>query len=549
MDTKLSGNARPDGAPAPGLIQAVWRYRWLVVGATLSAAVLAFAASFLQTTMYRTEARLLLEDPGEARVFGEASGTRIDAARFVRNQAELVRSSAVAARAVELLGGRLDVEELSERVTAEPSVDLDLVVIRALDPTAEGAAEVANAVAEAYQDEVRDDVMRNAQAAIDELEEQKAEIQQRIDAAEARLAADPEDSASQAARDAAVSQLITIEGRADQIGVEASLYGAGVALFEPADPPESAAQPKPLRNAAVAAVLGLLGISAFAWWRAEHAQSAERRQDAAPVLGAPLLGEIPDFRAVGITDDVPTRSAPRSVAAEAYQFVVSSLEFAVGSAGGRSILLTSAGPGDGKTTTSLNLAVAAAKDGRKVLLVDADERMRGLTRMSGVTPSPGLTDLGDEDLPFEGCVSSWRVGQDVTLPFIPGGSSVADSAGFFRTLAFRTAMQRIKEQADFLLVDSPPLLAVSDTSAIASHVDGIVVVVARGTPFRQLEDVRQRLSFIGTPLLGYVFNRGVPRAGGYGYGYYGSAYGDAAELQQPPSDGGQRRRWSAPWSR
>ena len=532
-----------EGASGPGLLEAVWQHRWLVIAGTLLACVLGYTASFLQTTRYLGEARLLLEDPRAEGVFGNAAANAVDPMRFVRNQAELAESTPVLVRASELVGGRLSARQIDARVTAQPSTELDLVVISALDTTAEDAAALANAVAEAYQQEVTEDVLESAQASIAELEETTAELQASIASAEAGLAADPEDSALRAERDAAVAQLITIQSRADQIAVEASLYGSGVAVFERAEPRSAPARPKPVRNAAVAGVLGFLLVSSFAWWRAEHTQSADRRQDAAPVLGAPLLGEIPDFRTVGMTGNLPTQTAPKSVAAEAYQFVVASLEFALDSAGGRSILLTSAGPGDGKTTTALNLATAAAKDGRKVLLVDADERVRGLTRLSGVTPAPGLTDLGDEDLPFDGCVSSWRLGPDFSLPFIPGGSDVTDSAGFFRTLEFRTAMARVKSQADFVLVDSPPLLAVSDTSAIASHVDGIVVVVTRGTPFKQLEDVRQRLSFIGTPLLGYVFNRGTPKSGGYGYAYYGS--GSAYGAEGDDQGGGLGRRTKA----
>jgi Mrp family chromosome partitioning ATPase/capsular polysaccharide biosynthesis protein len=523
----------------PGLLEAVWQFKWLVAAVTLLAMALGFAASFLQPTMYEGEARLLLTDPRNVGVFrGETGTTALDPSRYVRNQAQVVTSTPVQRRALELVGERISIRDLDERVTAQPSVDLDLITIRALDPTAEGAAELANAVAQAYMDQVTSEVQGNAQSAITELEQSKAQLEERIRNAERGLAANSGNTALQAERDAAVSQLITIESRSDQIAVDAALYGSGVELFERSELPESPASPKPLRNAAVAAILGLLAASAYAWWRAEHTQSAERRQDAAAVLGAPLLGEIPDFSTVGITDAVPTVTAPKSVAAEAYQFVVASLEFALDSSGGSSVLLTSASPADGKTTTALNLAVAAAKDGRKVLLVDADERVRGLTRNSELPAEPGLTDLRDEELPFDGCVAEWRLAPDFSLPFIAGGSKVADSAGFFRTPGFRTAMHRVKQQADFVMVDSPPLLAVSDTSAIASQVDGIVIVVARGTPLKLLEDVRQRLAFIGTPLLGYVFNRGVGgKGGGYGYGRYAYYGGGTYTYGAQPEDG------------
>jgi Mrp family chromosome partitioning ATPase/capsular polysaccharide biosynthesis protein len=522
----------------PGLLEAVWRYRWLVVAATLVAMMAGFGASFLQTTMYEGEARLLLRDPRDAGVFRESGQRTIDPARYVRNQAEFAESSAVAARTAELIDNRLGIQEIQERVTAQPSADLDLIVIRPLDPSAAGAAQLANAVAEAYQQRIAEEVRANADAAIAEFDRQKAQLQERIATAESRLRADPDDSAARAERDGAVSQLITLESRADQIAVEAALYGAGVELFEPAEVPESPAQPRPLRNAAVAGVLSLLAASAFAWWRAEQTQSADLGQDAAPVLRAPLLGEVPEFADVGVEGALPTQSAPHTPAAEAYQFIIASLEYALRDLDRAAVLVTSPGPGDGKTVTSANLAVAATQDGRRVLLVDADERARGLTQLAEVAPEPGLTDAADPEIPLEGCIAEWRLSQRLRLPFMPAGSKVGDPAGYFRTTACRAALRRIREQADLVLLDSPPLLAVSDASSIASQVDGIVLVVTRGTPLRMLEDVRHRLDFLGTPLLGYVFNRGITRSGRYAYGYaygYGGEGSGAANGQTQPA--------------
>ena len=358
-------------------------------------------------------------------------------------------------------------------------------------------------------------------AALAELSASQTELQQRINSLDAQLAANPDDASTKAERDAAVAQLITLNSRADQIAVDAALYGNGVELFERSEIPESPARPQPVRNAAVAAILGLLGAGAWAWWRAEHTQAADYRQDAAPVLGAPLLGEVPDFTEVGVVGPVPALSSPTSPAGEAYQFIVSSLEFALTEAGGSMVLVTSAGPTDGKTVTTLNLGVAAARDGRKVLLVHGDERVRGLSRFLGTSPEPGMTDLASRDIDFVDAARSMRISDTVHLPVVPAGSPVDDTAGFFRTPGFRRAMGKIRAQADLVLVDSPPILAVADTSAIASQVDGIVLVVDKGTPMKVLEEARERMGFIGTPLLGYVFNRSDLKGGRYGYKKYG----------------------------
>jgi len=473
----------------PGLLESVWRYRWRVLAAVIALAGMAGGVSLLQPVRYEAQARLILADPRNAGVFSEVGPTFSDPNRHVRNQAERISSTVVLDLARERIDDRLALDEVRAAVEAEAATESDVITIRARDGTPHAAAELANAVAEAYQEHVAKEVRANAAAALAQLQE----------------------TGEQAA----------FQERAAQLAVDAELYGSGVELFEPAAAPESPVQPRPVRNAATAALLAFVAAAGVAWWRGDAAQKADSRHDPARVLGAPLLGEIPDFHAVGVDGLTPTVSAPHSAAAEAYAFVLASLESALEDDGARSFLVTSAVPGDGKTTTAVNLAVVAARDGRHLLLVDADERMRGLSRAAGMTDELGLTDLIDFAIPSNWCVNRWQVSERTGLSVVPAGKPVEGASSFFRTSGFRTAVQRIKERADLVVFDSPPLLAVADTSAIAGQVDGIVMVVSRGTPMALLAEARERLGFIGAPLLGYVFNRAQPSRGAYGPYQYG----------------------------
>lgn len=527
----------------PTLLDIVRQSGLLLVAVVLACAGIGFGLSTLQPVRYQGDARLLLADPRSESLFRDGASAARDQSRYLRNQAEFLVSTPVLTRAAELAGG-LTVETVRTRLSVRPSADLDVVSISALDPTADGAAALANAVATAYQELVVQDVQANASQAAEELEQAQASLRGRIAELETTLAGETGSQALQVERDAAVAQLVGLESRARQIAVDAALYGSGVELFEPAEPPDRPTQPTPVRNAVLAGLLGLLAASALAWWRAEHTRSIDGRQDAASVLGAPLLGEVPDFALVGIDGFAPALTAPVSPAGEAYQFLVAALEFALARTGGRTVLVTSPRPGDGKTVTALNLAIAAARDGREVLLVDADERRQGLTRLTDVAPAPGLTDLADENEPMEECVASVRLADGRGLPLIPCGSPVPDAAGFFRTPGFRRALARVRERADLAILDAPPLLAVADASAVASQADGIVIVVPQGTPRRLLEEVRERLDFVGTPVLGYVFNRASPR-GGRQYGYqYG--YGDR-DLKVRAGRGGGRHDDDGPY--
>lgn len=522
------------------LVPALRRHRWLLVTAVVFTAGCAYFLSALQAPVYEAEARLLLEDPRDAGVFGDRANLTLDPQRYVRNQAELVNSAPVLARTAELFDAQLSIDELDRRVEARASTDLDLVTIRADDSSPQGAARLANKTAEAYQQLVAEEVEENADAAIAELSESTSELRTTIASAERRLEGDPDDAAAAAERDAAVGQLMDIESRADQLSVDASLYGSGVRLFEEATAPDGPARPQPARNALVAAVLALLGAATYAWWRSGQAPTADHPHDPAGVLRARLLGDVASFDAMGVEGESPTISDPHSVPAQSYQFVMSAIDFVFDDDGPKAIMLTSCKPGDGKTITSLNLAIAARTIGRHVILVDADKRRYGLTELAAPEGGAGLAELVDDGLDVGSCIASVEIDEERVVPMVPAGRPVDDPAAFFRTARFRQAFERLRRVGDLIVVDSPPLLAVADTSAIAANVDGIVVVVERGTPRGLLEELRRRLDFVGTPVLGYVFNRADPRRGAAGYGYGPYGYGDGVGASLEP--GGRLRQ-------
>lgn len=548
---KTEETERAWAAAGPALLESLWRYRWMVLGITVLAGLLGFAVSHLQPTVYEAKASLLLSDPSSDS-FDGGRGGGVGGDRYIRNQAQIVSSPVVAARAAELAQDRFTPADFSKAIKAEPTTDVDLLTIRAQASTREAAVELADYTAEAYQAVIKDRTRQEAEEEREQLIAQQAELQAELDTIEEEISAAldaaggnaeqplrPADLSAlvpgdlQARRDAAMTQLVNLRTRLGQIDPEP---GSGVELFQEARAPAKPLQPRPARNGAATALLGLFGSGALAWWRAEHSRVAERRQDPAPVLRAPLLGQVPDFKSAGVVGVDPTRTAPHSAPAEAYQFIIASLQHALQQTGASSVLVTSASPADGKTVTALNLAVAAARDGRRVLLADGDGRALGLTSLADVAPSPGLTDLADTRMPFEGCVASISTPGE-TLSLIPAGTRPHDPAGFFRTPGFRKAMTRIKERADLVIIDTPPLLAVSDTSAIAGQVDGIVIVVSRGTSLSLIEEMRERLEFVGTPVLGYVFNKAAPRSGYGGYGYgYGYGYGS----QEDSPDGSPR---------
>lgn len=517
MEHNAFESAPARAAAEPGLLQSIWRHRWMVVAIALLAAVAAYGVSYLQTPTYEARARLLLTDPASTGLFEE--GSRVDPERFLANQVEVANSSDVHARAAESLGAEYTEQDVGGDVEVSGSEGVDVLTIEAEGDSAQEAAALANAVGQAYADLRREDIQQRAEQSVEQLSDSMTDLRERIDEANAALGGEGTDSLLEAERDAAADQLASFEARADEIAVDAALYGSGVERFTEARPPLAPTAPRPARNAAVGLMLGVVAGAGIAWLRTERKRSADSRQDPAEILQAPLLAQVPKFKSVGVSGFDPARSSPHSAAAESYQFLVSTVEYALARVGGKSVVVTSPTTAAGKTLTAFNLAIAGVRSGRRVVLCDGDERTRGLTALTGTAPAPGLTDLADEQIPVEGAMAMIDVPPSRGLSFVPAGTRPSELAEFFRTTGFRTALRRVSERGDLVIVDAPPLLAVSDTSLIASQVDGILLVVPQGTPLRTLQEARERLDFVGTPLLGYVFNKSDASGPRHVYGY------------------------------
>lgn len=477
------------------VVDAVWRHRWVVLGAAVLAGLLGFAASFLQSREYSAAAQLILTDP---RAAPDALRASRDAQRYIANQAEFIETSVVAERASELLDGTPGPAAVKNSVSAASTGNLDVITIAAVRPTAQEAAAVANAVGQAYEELVTSTITDSVEAARAQLDGSILAYEEQITAIDELLTGEEPNEELLGQRSSLVSRLATAQSQVDELVVEATLFGSGVQLFEQADVPASPSNPQPLRNAAAAAVVGLLGAGAYGWWRSERSPLVFDRHEPADVFGAPLLGVVPAFR--------PDEGHRFAVAGlqhrEAFDFVMSAFDFALDEVGGSVVAVTSPGSGEGRTATLVNLALAAVTDGRKPLLVDANRRHHGLSDL--VPGSPGLSELAAGNSDIEDCLAEVEF-PDANLTIMPFGSAEPAPAGFFRNAEFKKAMAAIRARGRLTLVDTPPVLAAAEVPDIAAQSDAVVIVVKAGTALRALEDARDRLTLAGTPLLGYVF--------------------------------------------
>ncbi|MPZ87531.1 MAG: P-loop NTPase [Nitriliruptorales bacterium] len=533
---------RPAGAEqhwrqGPSLLAAVWRHRALVAVTTVLAGLAGYGLSQLQPAEYEATSQLFLTDPRHRAVLRGDSGLvgDGDSSIYAPQQAEFIESHTVLEEAAALLGGRLPTADLERQVDAAVLGERSLIIgVTATAAAPQGAAEIANTVAQAYQQVVERTVESRAETAAAELEPAREELRQRIAQLQQEAAAEPGNIVLEGQVQAVAQQLLNLEARVQELMLDASLFGSGVEVFEEAVIPDDPVRPASARDSALAALLGLGVATAYAYRVSAHSQVVENRTDPRAILGVPLLGEIPAFADA----DGSTLSGQLdldAVASESYQFLLASIEHELEQLGESSLLITGAAPGDGKTTTALQLAMSASRDGRRVVLVDTDIRGQGLTQLLGVQDRTGLTELALSYLDVDESVHYLPVSEELLLPVVAAGGRVEDPGGFFRGPGFRKAVHRIKDEAELVILDSSPLLAVADTSVIAEQVGGVVLVVNRGAALAQLEQVRERLAFVSSPLLGYVYNRSEqPAVGTYDHGHETSANGRG--LREPVRD-------------
>jgi tyrosine-protein kinase len=485
----------------PGVLASLSRYRLLVVVVTLLGAAAAYVVSSALPVQYKAEATLILRDPGAPSLLSTSGGSTQDADRQaeVAKQADIMTSTVVLDRALRLLGSGQPVQEVRKDLDVRPSKDSTGITIDAKAGGAASARALANAVGTAYQQVSRERTNAQARQAIAGIDRLVAGLQARIDSSPKGIGGNQTPQ-----QEAMSSQIANLKQREQDITTELAVSPSGVELFERADLPPAPSQPKPKLFALLGALLGATGAGGWAWWAAGRNQRAERPGDPGRILGAPLLGEVPRLRArrPAAGEAMP----PPSSATDAYHFILASLEHELESTGGTSVALTSVTPGDGTTTTALHIAIAARQQDRKVALIDANQRSPGLSELCGLDErykarsEPDQTPVEAEE--YLGRLAVTHSG--IVLP-VPSSQEPGRMSRLLRPPSFRKALLSLGEQFDLVLIDTPALLEVSDAIPISRQADGVVVVVDRDAPLSHLRTIRDRLAFVSTPLIGYVF--------------------------------------------
>jgi polysaccharide biosynthesis transport protein len=327
--------------------------------------------------------------------------------------------------------------------------------------------------------------------------------------------------------------------RMKEMGVAAELRASNVSIIDKAEVPRQPSSPKVRKNLLLGVFLGLIGGVGLACLREYLDDTLKTAEEVERYLGLPNLAVVPDFLALSRRGQVlrtfPSvcRQIPGAPAAdrdlilaqrafsamiEAYGNLRTAILLSRAEKSPKLVLFTSAMHGEGKTTTVANTALVFAQLGGNVLIIDADLRHSHCHKVLGLEHGPGLTELltGLRELP-----ELIRQTHIERLFLLDSGSMSPDPAELLGSQNMRDVLAALRERFDYILIDAPPIIPVSDAMLLSTMVDGVVLLVgAQTTPKQLVWEARMRLSYARAGILGAALNRVNVGLGHYRYDYW-----------------------------
>jgi non-specific protein-tyrosine kinase len=495
----------------------------LIVVVVALALVGALAATLLAPKVYTSGSTVNI---GQALTSANPDIAEITASqRLSQTYAQLVTTRPVLQEVIDDLRLPITPEELQSEVSVNAPQDSTLLSIVVNYGDAQTAADIANGLADELV--TRSASLRGQDTGVQDF------VNQEIEALEEQIAA----STTQLQAMLTISnptpeqqqRMQTIENRlaslrsayAGFLAYTSASAANQVTVVDPAVAASAPSSPRPTLNFALALVLGTLLALGVAFLVDYLDDSIKTREAAEEITGASVIGAIPRMQGDANSPKtmLATLANPRSVAAEAFRSIRTNLEFTEIDAAVKTILVTSAQQREGKTTVASNLAVAFARAGKSTLLVDGDLRMPGVHRLFGLSQSPGLTNLLRTSPGRLADLS--QPADDGNLRIITSGTSPPNPAELVASARMQVVLKRIKTGIDVVIIDSPPINAVTDASVLAGQADGVVLVIDVGsTPKAAARRAAEAIAITGTRILGVVVNRDPHTGRADGFGYY-----------------------------
>jgi polysaccharide biosynthesis transport protein len=505
----------PEPGAGPTLrsyVRLVLRRKWWVTGIALLGLGAGLAMSLSQAKEYSATAQVLVQSgtgPGALSTTPQQVTTT-----EVQTMLQLVTSAPVLTKVRAQLGG-------TPPVQASEVAQTNVINITAIAPTPAAAARTANVYAGAFVWSQQTQAAQNASAT-------ELDLKRQIKATANQITQLRASKSTASEVTSLVNQEAVLRVQLSQVEVSGAAADQALALVTPAHPPSSPSSPKPVQNAGLGLAAGLaLGLAA-AFLRDSLDDAISSKEAAENLTGTPVLAAVPMVTSWRKRDRplVVTLARPAAPATEAYRSLRTSLQFARQEHELRTILVTSPAAAEGKTSTLANLGAVFAQAGQRVLMVSCDLRKPRLGEFFGIDEGRGLTTaiLGEDSL--ENLVQATPGADNLWL--LPSGPTPPNPAELLNSARSQEIFGRLREAFDLVLIDSPPVLPVTDAVVLSKDVDATLLIVAAfRTSSGDAHRAAEKLAQVDARVVGVVLNEATRQGSGYysNYGRHGGYYG------------------------
>jgi polysaccharide biosynthesis transport protein len=535
-----------DLGPAPSFrtyLHALRRRKWWVIVAVVMGVGISLAFTLTTTPKYQATTQLLVQ----ATVAAGSNGSTVQPVTQtdVSTELQLVTSAPVQQAVRAELGS-------VPAVSAAQVGQTNVIGITATSTAPARAAQIANLYSNAFVRYRQGVASSSLTSAEEQMRLQLSSLASQIKG----LGHNPNSEVASAL----LNQDAVLKEQLAQMEVSGAANTGDVALVTPAQVPTSPSSPKPLQDALLGLAIGLVIGLALACGRESLDDRLTSKESTEHAGRAPVLAMIPLVTTGRKQDVIPLKGAgrrrepvvsamsePSSPVAEAYRSLRTSLQFARQDRQLRVLLVTSPALGDGKTSTLANLGVVFAQAGERVLLVSGDLRRPRIGKFFRMSEEVGLTSVLLKECTLEEALQP--VGSGVgQLTLLPSGPVPPNPAELLNGHGARAVFAKLREQFDLVLIDSPPVLPVTDAAILSQYADGTLLLAAAGQTRRHdMHRAVEKLSQVGASTVGMVLNKVTRQTGreyGYDYGYtrqYAAAVTGQVPVTAPeqPDDSGQ----------
>jgi capsular exopolysaccharide synthesis family protein len=500
----------------------LWRWAWLLALATLLAALTAFAVARRTTPVYQASALVqIIEAPSTKAV---DMGVLQTSERLARTYVETMTTRPVLGRVIENLDLAMDTSSLGDAINAQPLRDTQLIRVQVEHTDPVTAALIANALVAEFAEQNREEQAMRFAASKLNLENQLAQLEIQMDEARITLQEIGSTSNERNERDRLEASLAqqsqtyaSLLQSYEQVRLTEAQTTSTVVLKEPAVAPSSPIHPRTATNTALASVVGLMLAVGVVFLIEALDDTLGTPDDVVRHLNLPVLGIIGIHEFI---EGMPVvRNHPRSPVAESFRLLRTNLQFTSVDRPMETLLVTSPSPNEGKSTVAANLALVIAQSERKVALLDADMRRPRVHKLLGLPNRIGVSSLFImPQIQIDGAL---RPSEIPNLFTMTSGKTPPNPVELLGSAKMGEILDQIKSLVDVVVIDSPPVLAVTDSSVLASRIDGVLLVLKPGaTKIAAARQAVEQLRRVGAPLLGVVLNEVKITNSRYKYNYY-----------------------------